>query len=92
MIIYDLYFRCPHEGCDKVFISALSMGSHPRVHQHNKDDLTCTFEGCGKVFDKTCRLKQHMRSHTGEKPYICGFEVSCTLCYDQNIMGDHLST
>jgi hypothetical protein len=70
--------RCPHEGCDKVFISPLSMGSHPRVHLHNKEDFTCKFEGCGRVFDKKCRLNQHMRSHTGEKPYICYYQVSMT--------------
>ena len=73
--------RCPHEGCDKVFISPLSMGSHPRVHLHNKEDFTCKFEGCGRVFDKKCRLNQHMRSHTGEKPYICYYEVSMTTIF-----------
>ena len=51
------------------------MGSHTRVHQQDRD-LTCKVTGCGKVFDKLCRLKQHMRSHTGEKPYVCGMQVS----------------
>ena len=76
LIILYLFDRCPHEGCNKLFYSEHCVGSHPRVHQQEQKELRCDFEGCGRVFEKQCRLTQHQRSHTGEKPYVCDYEVS----------------
>ena len=70
---------CPFPGCSAVFYSAMSIGSHARMHKEREMDMRCQFDGCGKVFDRLCRLKQHVRQHTGEKPYVCTFEVSVSL-------------
>ena len=62
-------YKCPHPGCDKMFFSELTMGSHRKTHQRDAP-IKCTFEGCEKVFDKPSRLTAHMRMHTGRCPII----------------------
>ena len=71
---YCLYsFRCPDPSCSRMFHSELNMRSHVHVHQHRK--MKCMFEGCGREFAHPSRLKQHTRTHTGERPYVCTYEV-----------------
>ncbi|GFS12998.1 zinc finger protein ZXDC-like, partial [Elysia marginata] len=66
-------FKCPEPGCDKVFFSSASMGSHMKVHRQNLEDLRCKHPGCGKQFTKLCRLRQHQQLHSGQKPYACTY-------------------
>lgn len=68
-------YRCNHPGCDKFYFSFSSLNAHSRCHQHKREELTCQWQNCGRVFDKPCRLKAHMRQHTGDKPYVCNYQV-----------------
>lgn len=66
--------RCGVDGCSKSYFTPNSLTSHMRSH-HKEEELRCQWAGCGKKFDKPCRLKAHMRVHTGQRPFICTYEV-----------------
>ena len=44
---------------------------------------------CGKAFTAKQYMKNHRRKHTGEKPFVCDFEVSShlTLCIILKTLG-----
>ena len=54
------FFRCPREGCTKMFFSSVSMGSHVRNHDVSKS-FVCPYENCGREFTQQCKLTAHER-------------------------------
>lgn len=80
-VSWTLYIhRCGVDGCNKSYFTHNSLTSHMRSH-HKEEELRCQWAGCGKKFDKPCRLKAHMRVHTGQRPFVCTYEVSVRFWY-----------
>ncbi|KAK7076291.1 hypothetical protein SK128_022029 [Halocaridina rubra] len=67
-------YKCEVKSCGKSYFTPNSLTSHMRSH-HKAEELCCQWNGCGKKFDKPCRLKAHMRVHTGQRPFVCNFEL-----------------
>ncbi|SAL98980.1 hypothetical protein [Absidia glauca] len=61
-------FRCPFEGCTKVFGRKYNLSSHQVTHTAERI-YAC--DCCLKTFVRRHDLKRHVRIHTGETPHRC---------------------
>ncbi|XP_018801746.1 PREDICTED: zinc finger protein 182 isoform X4 [Bactrocera latifrons] len=66
------HFNCPHESCDRIYLSRQSCELHYKQTHCSPDDyqpLECTL--CHKTFAIPQTLEIHMRYHTRDFPYEC---------------------
>ncbi|CAL1289929.1 unnamed protein product [Larinioides sclopetarius] len=63
-------FKCPFEGCGKVYDKICRLRQHIRHHTGERP-YTCPAEGCKWSFMSASKLTRHMRKHTGERKFTC---------------------
>lgn len=68
-------FRCPYEGCRRLYTTYHHLKVHERSHTGDRP-FKCPMSECGKAFATGYGLKSHIRVHTGETPYKCA-ESNC---------------
>lgn len=54
LLLGEYRFKCPEEGCGKVFLTSYSLKIHVRVHTKIKP-YKCTIDGCEKAFNTRYR-------------------------------------
>lgn len=63
-------FKCPFQGCGKVYDKICRLRQHIRHHTGDRP-YTCPAEGCKWSFMSASKLTRHMRKHTGERKFVC---------------------
>ncbi|XP_076313387.1 uncharacterized protein LOC143226380 isoform X1 [Tachypleus tridentatus] len=66
----DRAFKCPYEGCGRLYTTQHHLKVHERSHTGYRP-FKCNAPGCHKAFATGYGLKSHTRVHTGETPYKC---------------------
>ena len=54
---------CPHEGCNKSYMSEKSLKMHIRAIHEQVKPFKCTESGCGSRFSYKCILLRHQKLH-----------------------------
>jgi len=72
-------FKCPYEGCGRLFRAQFSLNRHMILHTQNKR-YKCKF--CDRTFSLPQYLREHEYTHTKEMPYECGVN-GCKLRFRQ---------
>ncbi|XP_054711044.1 gastrula zinc finger protein XlCGF48.2-like [Uloborus diversus] len=63
-------FKCPFQGCGKVYDKICRLRQHIRHHTGDRP-YSCPAEGCKWSFMSASKLTRHMRKHTGERKFVC---------------------
>ena len=66
----DQIFKCPFEGCNKIFRRRIRLNAHMHLH-YGTQPFKCEFPGCDKSFSEKQNLKIHQRIHADERPFPC---------------------
>jgi hypothetical protein len=80
-------YRCPWEGCEKLFNRFYNLRSHYRIHSGERP-FCC--DSCPSSFARNHDLKRHQRIHSGHKPFTC---QTCRKSFSRNdAMSRHLKS
>ncbi len=63
-------FRCPTDGCGKLFKRLEHLRNHQFIHNGTKN-YHCLIENCLSSFTTSSQLKRHQKVHETKCPYIC---------------------
>ncbi|XP_015919836.1 zinc finger protein 624 [Parasteatoda tepidariorum] len=63
-------FKCPFQGCGKVYDKICRLKQHIRHHTGDRPYI-CPADGCKWSFMSASKLTRHMRKHTGERKFVC---------------------
>nr|CDS34053.2 hypothetical transcript [Hymenolepis microstoma] len=84
--------NCDCPDCQQIDRIAASNPEMAAEMRKNSTTHSCHVPGCGKVYTKTSHLKAHLRWHTGERPFVCNWQLCGRRFLRSDELQKHLKT
>ncbi|VDO12328.1 unnamed protein product [Rodentolepis nana] len=84
--------NCDCPDCQQIDRIASSNPEMAAEMRKNSTTHSCHVPGCGKVYTKTSHLKAHLRWHTGERPFVCNWQLCGRRFLRSDELQKHLKT
>lgn len=84
--------NCDCPDCQNIDRIAASNPELAAEMRKNSTTHSCHVPGCGKVYTKTSHLKAHLRWHTGERPFVCNWQLCGKRFLRSDELQKHLKT